>query len=123
MTSEDRERHDTERVLEEVLGWQVAGALGNHAWIPKIGGSLSDVRWSTQWNPFRSATDDYEVLEWVREQWDIPDEILFADALKRRYAQRAWCLEDSYMKGDYAASALEVIDYLNSRIDAQETPG
>ena len=137
MNTEERKR--VERVARDVLGWAIRAwddfspptpAADYPVLFWTVGGecSLYEVPASgtgRPWNPFASASDDYMVLECVREQWDIPDEILFADALKRRFAQRAWCLENSYMKGDYAASALEVIDDLNSRIDAQtqETPG
>lgn len=63
-------------------------------------------------DPMASASDDFQVLEFVRGKWSPERVARFANQLRRVQSARRnvpHC-EVWYMPGDYSAAALAVID-------------
>lgn len=134
------ERERVERVASEVLGWARGDTLAfgfvGYA-VPPKGDAVIRSAPGDQllpWNPFASASDDYMVLEHVRQTWGAVSIQQFANEL-RKLAYARWKanpegpVEASFAVvqlrylfiGDYANCALEVLDSHQSRI--QESDG
>ena len=85
--------------LAEAMGWIRSTIGGENCWrhyfTDQVVGSCPD--------PFSNASDDYQVLVWMRRA-DIHDNGRFADIL---LASSMW----AYEVGDYARAAMKVIDH------------
>lgn len=126
MNTEERER--VERVARDVMAWRDNGfgrwldPAGVHvAWTEDGYDDVADPVYA--WNPFVSASDDYDVLQKVRETWGSGRLADFHLQLEVTWRSRWGWQADvpvpmRYEAGDYAEAALSV---LGAR--TQETPG